>query len=758
MSNINLNFNSIDIDLMYKYLPFIIYDESSDYIKVLKNKFVIEEMYRSHLNDFNDDDFTINNINYKEIATLSKLFIVLEQFPIEIIQQHIEERLEKIMQGKNFRIPKSIAIEGDDDNIMFQPLNDREIDSEQDSLNDVLIKMKIDINILNSMLEYILSVYDIYEEKSITNNEPLKENFQYMLAKTSTYIYNINQYYKNFCSMYKIRDASKTILTDESMINNIIELSGLLTTIYICLDQTNNIQLTAIKLNVMYNAIYMYIEIIKQENNFDENIHKHILLNGINIYLYQSYLYDYEFYAEEFKNYCLKYYRKIASEAYLTYNNLIEESVLKKYYRSVVVVNYLRANSFLTINNSESVIVGELLKLDFEFDPGLTRNKDNVKLSNWKPKNKRNLEYKFEDFINMNSDCKECSDIIHELMSHSLNEINTKIDSTLPARIRTAILKYNEVYQNFPDINFWLHQNNKIEKYTKKTNETRTTTKRAKINIDGTVNLETWHNIWLNSKNILENVMANIKNNIKILNSNENQYKKEELLLEIENDLSMIYYNYTFYNSDVFKNDLINQFDYKILQYIIGAFYEIYNLNIENINNYNKQFEDLCDQLSIIYFKERLNELIKEFWIKFSKERLMEVLLVSFMLKKIYGYDNDVDLWTNYNTTMENHFTIYVDKYLKEFNNNSLHEHERIYIGYKLLIYISKLSRYGTLNEKYKEIYNSIKENYNYIDKYIENGTINDTPNISTIINGSQFGFKEIRCNIPEFNITDLEL
>lgn len=755
--SIDLSFSKVDLDLMYKYLPFILYDESSKYINVLKNKFVIEEMYNSHLNEFNDADFALNNTNH-EMAILSKLFCVLETFPHDTIKKHVEDRLETIMKGKNFRIPKLIQLEGEDDNVMFPPLT-RDINSEQDTLEQVLTKMKIDTETLSNMLEYILSIYEIYDEKDITNNESLKENFQYMLSKTSTHIYEINQYYKNWCATYKIRDAAKAFLKDENAINNIIGLSGILSTIYVCLDQTNTIQLTAIKLNVMYNALYMYLEILKQENNFNETIHRHILLNGLNIYLYKAYLSDYEFYEEEFKKYCLKYYCNTAENAYISYNNIVEETVLKKYYRSIVVVNYLRANCISPIKPSESAIVNELLKLDFEFDPGLSRNKKQIRLSNWKPTVKRSSDYKFEDFINMNPDCKECSNVTQELMFYPMIEINTTLDSTLPAAIRTTILKYQEVYQDFPDVNFWLHQSVKLDKYSKQPNEENPQT-RAKINLDGTINLETWHNIWLNSKNVLESVVATIKNNINMLNTTENEYKKEELSLDIDNNLSMIYHNYKFFNSDVFKTNLIEQFDYKILQYIIGAFYDIYSLEIENTHNYNESFEKLCDELSIIYFKKRLEELMGEFWIKYSKECFIETLLISFMLKKIYGYDENKnpELWSKYNETMNRHFTIYVEKYEKEFNNKSLHEHEQIYVGFKLLTYISKLSRYTTLSEKYKELYNSIKENYNYLDKYIEERIINDTPSVATIIDGQQFGFKEIRCNIPEFNITDLNL
>ena len=756
----NLSFSSVDLDLMYKYLPFIIYDESSKYINVLKNKFVIEEMYNSHLREFNDEQFAAK-YPYHEMATLSKLFIVLESFPNDTIKTHIEERLEKLMNGKNFRIPKSVALEGENDNIMFPP-STRETNDQTETLEQILNTMKIDMETLGNMLEYLLSVYNIYNTTPVNNNTELKENLRYMLAKTSTHIYEINQRYAKWCTTYKIENASSTFLENEIAINNIIGLSGILTTIFICLDQTNEIQLTAIKLNVMYNAIYMYIEILKQENNFDETIHRHILLNGLNIYLYQDYLSDYEFYANKFKSYCSLYYKTIATENYELYSQITEETIQKRYYRSAVVVNYLRAHSIIPIDATESALVSELLKLDIELDAGLPRNKNLIKTSNWKRGNlikTQDLEYKFEDFVNMAVECKECVNVIQDLMAYPLMENDTKLDSTLTTRLINAIIKYKEQYEDFPDINFWLHQSNKLITLINH-NESVQAKQRAVINSNGTINSETWHNIWLNSKKVLESIMTTIENDVEILKNTENNLKKEELMLNINNNLSMIDHNYKFYNSNVFKTELTSQFDYKILQYIIGAFYNIYSLDIDNVETYKEKFEKLCDELSIIYFEKRLQELINEFWLKFKKEQLVEILIVSFMLKKIYKYDETKNptLWSKYKETMNEHFMNYVERYEKEFVNNARHEHEKIYIGYKLLTYISKVSRYHSLSEKYKNLYEDIKVNYNYIDKYIENGTINNTPSVSTIIDGQQFGFKEIRCNIPEFNITDLDL
>lgn len=759
----DLSFNSVDLDLMYKYLPFIIYDESSKYINVLKNKFVIEEMYNSYLREFNDEQI-LDKYPYYEMATLSKLFIVLESFPNEIIKKHIEERLEKLMKGKNFRIPKSIQLEGENDNIMFQFI-DRNSDNKTDSLEQVLKKMNIDMQTLVNMLKYVLSVYDIYDTPSVTNNVELKKNLQYMLAKTSTHMYELNQYYSKWCINYKIQDAASTFLENEKAINNIIGLSGILTTIYICLDQTNEIQLTAIKLNVMYNAIYMYLEILKQGTNFDETIHKHILINGLNIYLYKDYLSDYEFYASKFKKYCSQYYKTIAMKNYEIYTKTEEENVLKKYYRSIVVINYLRANCMVPISLIDSSIVSELINLDIELDPGLSRNKNKKLIKISKQKKRNNLKssddmyYKLEDFIMVDFECTECINVIQDLMSYPLMEVNTKLDTTLTTRLINVIIKYRDHFEDFPDINFWLHQVNKLANAIND-NDSNNITQRAIVNSDGTIKSEIWHDIWLNSKNVLESIMNTIENDVELLKNTDNEFKKEEFISSINNNLSMINHNYIFYNSDVFKNELTNQFDYKILQYIIGAFYTIYSLEIDDIDLYIEKFKKLCDELSIIYFEKRLKELINEFWLKFDKKRLIEVLIISFMLKKIYNYDETKNqvLWSKYKETMYDHFMNYVKYYEKEYNNSLRHEHERIYIGYKLLTYISKVARYNTLNEKYEKLYISMKHIYNYTDEYIENGVINIIPNVATIIDGQQFGVNEIRCNIPEFNISDLNI
>jgi len=187
-------------------------------------------------------------------------------------------------------------------------------------------------------------------------------------------------------------------------------------------------------------------------------------------------------------------------------------------------------------------------------------------------------------------------------------EVNTKLDTTLTASLINVIIKYRDHFGDFPDINFWLHQANKLANAINDDNSNNII-QRSIVNSDGTIKSEIWHDIWLNSKNVLESIVITIENDVEVLKNTENEFKKEELILNINNNLSMINHNYIFYNSDVFKNELTNQFDYKILQYIIGAFYTIYNLEIDNIDKYREKFKKLCDELSIIYFEKRLKEL-----------------------------------------------------------------------------------------------------------------------------------------------------
>lgn len=111
----------------------------------------------------------------------------------------------------------------------------------------------------------------------------------------------------------------------------------------------------------------------------------------------------------------------------------------------------------------------------------------------------QDLEYKFEDFVNMAAECKECINVIQDLMTYPLMEVNTNLDSTLITRLINVIIKYKEQYEDFPDINFWLHQSNKLITLINHNKFTQSK-QRAVVNSNGTIHSETWHNIWLNSK------------------------------------------------------------------------------------------------------------------------------------------------------------------------------------------------------------------------------------------------------------------
>ena len=154
---IDLAFTNTDLDLMYKLLPFLIYNEESEYIQTLKNKFVIEEMYNSHKKEFIDQSL----YPLHEMATLSKLFCVLENFPNEKIYDHCIEHFNKLT-FKTFRIPSLIKLKGDEDTILYPPPNQSRSDESEISLEDILTTMKIDTDTLNNMLNYIMDIYIIY--------------------------------------------------------------------------------------------------------------------------------------------------------------------------------------------------------------------------------------------------------------------------------------------------------------------------------------------------------------------------------------------------------------------------------------------------------------------------------------------------------------------------------------------------------------------------------------------------------------------
>lgn len=728
----NIDFNNIDLENMYHLLPFY-YNNDTEYVKMLKHKLAIENTYKEY-----------PHLLQEEVEEKHKSFrMYLLNFLIRMLNRYEFSEFKE----KTFNLYHKI---NGNDIVQYPSFSDNneEIIFVPRSVVDEKWKMGLDTIAINAetIVTCIKNIKDNYNILDNETNPVVTEKLNSMIIKNSNYIINTAEFYDNWITTKNI--DLKTINQEfTTELWKLIDLTNVLTSCYVNFEKSEKIQNVALKLDAFYSQMLL-IRYINENTELDIEKHKKILIAMNTVEIKKKYCINYNQYELYFLNYVSRFYKKQINDLYKLYNETTNTD-LKNYYKNNLILELSKLNAYGHMDEEYKKIFNEVRNIESKIRNNFKN--DNVEVSQTNistilSETRPIEDLQFKDVAKNDNDLQKI--IPEEYFVTNIGIIcwnehrlsNQEVTST-PSIISTLIIESTKVFKHY-------YENSDFSKgleYIVKNNK-------ASV-LNNEIKLE--QNININWTNVIEGNVMMIKHmieNIKILEENlkitEEDYVIQTIKNTINNSYERIENNYNFFNSDLFKNDLINNIDIELIKYIAEIFYNTYIFT--NKEKHLKLFNELVQ----IYLVKLINKFNNNFTNIFSIKNLHLISAGVTLLTKFYKCQNET--WLNvYETYRNNKFKHYmnlIEKYENEYNHNT-NNVEKLYIGLLLIENISKANSYQKVDEKYKNIFIELSSNYNFIDSTLKLIHVNrkkNTFNNSSMIIGNQIQ--------TDFNTTDKDL
>jgi len=760
------DFNTYNIELIYRLYPIFFNTENIDFVNLILDKFALELFIKQ--NPIEENEIEIENV----LNNLNICFYLMNEFKFPKHYNKFISTYKNLLQKQTLvQIPELTF--SDDIALIPRSLNDNLTDG-------LLNNMEINNTTLEHMLTNIEEIYNIIS--NFNGNPTVKENLNKMLIKSSTYISNTSEFYSSYFNSY---DISGLTITEDLLIKskNLIKLSTTLTKIFVSLSNTNEIQISSLKVLAMWIQIQLLYKIKQNDEKLELKAHRDILLYGLIMRKLKAYINKYDDVLEIFKKYCSKFYINIGNEFYEFYNKIkndeMTENDYKEYIKTCVLENYQRANYMIKITD-QSILnkIEELNKIGRNniirggiIDPGdrlewiifQTYQNDNTDDNSsilLKRTTNCNNFYEFidgEGLINNNNAVTTIGKDSEETRKRNIRENTNNFNVYLLGWAHDVIINFissqeDEEIKSY-DYEFYLGHFSLISNILKY-NEKETMEVDQNYPLSGVIH---------STIDILKDMCKNINISIENLKIAIKEETKETLKNVIKNSMTYIDNTYEFFNNDLFLENLIKQIPSEIIPIIAGGFYNSHAIK----NNYqsDEKLLELFKKLSIKFFIGELQKIVDNFDKTYSENTIFIIYIYYTLLTLVLKYEPKKwkELYNKIINNLYKHYLYYLNSYYNFYTTNSNDKIQKIILEIKLLNCIYYAYHYNQslddnmekLDEKYINLFTELIPKYTII---LENGEIKyETRN--TRDDNSEFETEndknEISSDSPHFTVPE---
>lgn len=726
-SVINRDFIPQEIETIFRLYPMLFQIENIDYINLILDKFALELILSQNKHILEDEES--KHSDDEKLNVLNLCFYFMDEFKFRKHYNYCLELYKKIIKKDILTQVPTITINTNEEILIPRSTND-------ELMNGLLNNAEINYTTLEHMLKNINSIYDVI--LNFNGNDVVKENLNKMLMKSSTYILNTSDFYSKYFDTYNIFNLNidENILTKSE---NLVKLSNVLTKIFVSLSNTDEIQITSLKILAFWTQIQLLYKI--KENNEKLNLkeHREILLYGLIIRKLKTYIHNYDDIIEIFKNYCHKFYINTANKFYEYYVTIKNENKIgidyKEYIKTCVLENYRKANYMVEIvdenilkkieelnemkrttteiNGTTLIPGGSLINIyPSQIEMGIYQNPQQTS------RNRTTNENGNEQVINASI--------------HNLDNINaTVIPFTLnvkPSTEKLSNYKYRNTDNKFNTYLLgWTHDilKNYIKLQDKQTIKNSDyefylghfalITNILKYNSEETMNIEEDYpmsNIIHATIDILKDMCKNINISIENLNVAIKEETRKTLEQVIENSINYINNTHDFFNDNLFLENLISQIPLEIIPIIAGGFYNSHV--IKNKYQSDDNLLMLFKKLSIKYFVAALEKKVNEFNQIYSISDIVSIYIYYNILILVLKHEPNQwrELYDKLINTLHEHYSFYTNLYYNYYMEYCSDKIDKIITEIKLLKSIYFAKSYGVIDEKYIRIYDDLIQNY----------------------------------------------
>ena len=747
------DFNKYNIELIYRFYPIFFNAENIEFVDLILDKFALElfiKQYPIKENETKLED-ALNNLNI--------CFYLMNEFKFPKYYDQLVLTYKNLLQKQTLiQIPELIF----NDDIILIPR------SSNDDLTDGLLNnTEINNTTLEHMLTNIEEIYNIIS--NFDGNPTVKENLNKMLIKSSTYILNTSEFYSNYFNSYNILGLT----IDEDLLiksKNLVKLSTTLTKIFVSLSNTNEIQISSLKILAMWIQIQLLYKIKQNEEKFELEAHRNILLYGLIMRKLKTYINKYDDVSEIFKKYCSKFYINTGNEFYEFYNKIKNDDTIendyKEYIKTCVLENYQRANYMIKITD-QSILkkIEELNKIDrnslnrggiINSDPNIPGDTNNnsgsltITPSHDMIKPSIYMMSVFPDTtINEITESKSrkttnIDQIIQNPGNDNLIKEPTQMTINYIPIDGIEIINPNEknITRNINNLNVyllgWAHdiianyissqENKEIKNHDYefylghfglisnilKYNEKEIIEVNQNYPLSGIIH---------STIDILKDMCKNINISIENLKIAIKEETIETLNNVIKNSITYIENTYEFFNNELFLENLIKQIPSEIIPIIAGGFYNSHV--IKNKYESDEKILELFKKLSIKFFIGELQKKADNFNKTYSENTIIMIYIYFILLTLVlkHGPENWKELYTKIINNLYKHYLYYLNSYYNFYTTKSNDKIQKIILEIKLLNCIYYAYHYNKalndsmekLDEKYINLFKELNPKYTII-------------------------------------------
>lgn len=663
-----------------------IFNNDDEYYNSLKIQVIVECMlykYDSLLKDQNTE------LNSYKLLVLNVLEYLMEKDKFNLIHEYCIKKYKEILNKEEIvQIPKFDLSVNED-----QMLIPRK--TENTYMFKYLSNILDDINDhINQCLNTIEETYKLILDNNL--NTDVINNLNKIILTASTIIINQTEFCGN--EFEQFLDSEIDYNHDfEILLNNLAKFSTTLTTIHMCLQNTDEVQLCALKILAICYQFRLKI-LIEKNNTFDYELHKQILICNFIVQFFKRYITNYERISNIFIKYYVNYYKHIADLYYQESLTNISNEMYKKHLALCSYDNYLRANLMCT-----EIIKPEIKKaIDSKI----------AKLKN---------KYNFETFLSIHSLCYYINP--NKMLTIKQQYKIDKMDDLLNIFIEIQNYEKNQT-QNYmiESKNMMLYMDKNIKSIINQNhNEKNKFSYNMNLGIYGLItgnffysNKEieftesnNWTNFVISYVNFVRNLLHFYEHYVNMSKHIDDPLQNEfinENIIKYKTYLDSVVYEY--YNSDLFKNNTPKKLLSNDIIAIVGLFYNTYALTKDE--KYKNLFKTFTKEIYLYKIKKVVNSNEDLTQTTLSQCETALVNLVNVLDYKISDWKDIYDKFKEkvieyYKNRLDQFYEIYVDS-----NSTNI---KRKNISIRFYNVCSKLKQLTEIEEKYENLYNEILSN-----------------------------------------------
>lgn len=724
-SVINRDFMPQEIETTFRLYPMLFQIENIDYINLILDKFALELILSQNKQILEDEESKYSDD--EKLNVLNLCFYFMDEFKFRKHYNYCLELYKKIIKKDVLTQVPTLNIDTNEEILIPRSTND-------ELMNGLLNNAEINYTTLEHMLKNINSIYDII--LNFNGNDVVKENLNKMLMKSSTYILNTSDFYSKYFDTYNIFNLNidENILTKSE---NLIKLSNVLTKIFVSLSNTDEIQITSLKILAFWTQIQLLYKIKENNEKLDLKEHREILLYGLIMRKLKTYIHNCDDIFEFFKNYCHKFYINTANKFYEYYSTIKNENKIgidyKEYIKTCVLENYKKANYMVEIvdenilkkieelngmkHRTTTEINSEILLRTIGVSPDTIKPgiyQDPQQPSENRTTNGTGNEQFFDvSLINLDNENATIiqSPLIIDNLTEELSNYKYRNNSN---NFNTYLLGWtHDILKNY--IKLQEKQTIKNSDYEFYLGHFALITNILKYNSEETMNIEEDYpmsNIIHTTIDILKDMCKNINISIENLNVAIKEETRETLKRVIENSINYINNTHDFFNDNLFLENLISQIPLEIIPIIAGGFYNSHV--IKNKYQSDDNLLMLFKKLSIKYFVAALEKKVNEFNQIYSISDIISIYIYYNILTLVLKYEPNQwkELYDKLINTLHEHYSFYTNLYYNYYMEYCSDKIDKIITEIKLLKSIYFAKSYGVIDEKYIRIYDDLIQNY----------------------------------------------